>query len=163
MRIEVSILSGYYEKHYGYLPFWGSIIKSLLHFLCYKTKFVHWGGYYRDRKTYEVHPRWWWEKFQNWNMEPRAEYSKAPAMRISNENAEFRKKTHFDMCNQSVEIPLTIRNLERSGKINTPDRVAWAKSMIEKSKQTNRIDYQKHGHPNLDKEFKHPEYEKIDD
>jgi hypothetical protein len=82
----------------------------------------------------------------------------APAIKISTASIEVKKKTHFDSCNQSVEIPLTIRELERSGKINTPERVAWAKAMIEKSKTAEKIDYQKHGHPNLDKDFKHPDF-----
>lgn len=61
------------------------------------------------------------------------------------------ENTHFDLCNQAVEIPQTIRSLELSGKIKTPEKIAWAKAMIEKSKTAEKIDYQKVGHPSLDR------------
>lgn len=68
------------------------------------------------------------------------------------------KKTHFDMCDQEKEVALTIKNLENAGKINTPALRAWAKEKLEEAKHHPKIDYQVHGHPNFDKDFKHPAY-----
>jgi len=68
------------------------------------------------------------------------------------------KKTHFDMCDQEKEVALTLKALENSGKLNTPERRRWAKDKLEEAKHHPKIDYQKHGHPNFDKDFKHPAF-----
>ena len=76
---------------------------------------------------------------------------------------ETKKKVHFDHLNQAVEIPITLKNMERSGRLNTPEKRNWARGILEQSKNHKVIDYQVHGHPTLDdKEFKHPDFERIE-
>ena len=71
---------------------------------------------------------------------------------------ETKKRVHFDDCNQAVEIPITLKNMERSGRLNTPEKRAYAKGVLEQSQNHKRIDYQVHGHPTFDKDFKHPDF-----
>lgn len=68
------------------------------------------------------------------------------------------KHTHFDMCDQEKEVSITLKNLELSGKLNTPQLKRWAKDKLEEAKLHPKIDYQVHGHPNFDKDFKHPAF-----
>ena len=163
MRIEVSVLSGYYERQFGHLAFWQSLVQSVWHWLCHKTEFAHRGGYYAERDIYSLESRWWWKKVGEYKDSIKPIGFVAPAFKIATRTIETRKRVHFSDCNQSVEIPITIKNLERAGKINTPELRAWAKGTIEDSKNSKRIDYEKHGHPNFDKDFKHPEFINNDD
>ena len=71
---------------------------------------------------------------------------------------ETKKKIHFDHLNQAVEIPITLKNMERSGKLNTPLKRKWARGVLEQSQNHKVIDYQVHGHPTFDKDFKHPDF-----
>lgn len=86
----------------------------------------------------------------------------SPRIVVGKITMETKKRTHFDSLNQSVEIPITIKNLERAGKLNTKEKVDWAKDMIEDSKWAKKIDYQRHGHPSFDNDFKHPDFERIE-
>lgn len=62
----------------------------------------------------------------------------------------YPERTHFDLCNQAVEIPLTFKNMELDGKLNTPELRQLATDMIERSKRAQKIDYQVEGHPSFD-------------
>ncbi len=119
--------------------------------ICFRYEFAHHGGHYNEKKTYAKHRRWWLLKIDglvewfDWGREI-PDWLLPP----NQPTATLRKKTHFDDCNQAVEVPLTIKNLELSGKMKTPEKIAWGKAMIEKSKQAKRIDYQVEGHPSFD-------------
>lgn len=83
--------------------------------------------------------------------------------KLDRANNRAMKKTHFDMCDQEKEVALTLKNLEASGKLNTPQLKRWAKDKMEEAKHYPKIDYQVHGHPNFDKDFKHPAFTIRDD
>lgn len=76
---------------------------------------------------------------------------------------ETKKRIHFDSCNQAVEIPITLKNMERSGRLDTPMKRGWAKGILEQSQNHVAIDYQVHGHPTYDDDFKHPKFENLND
>ncbi len=163
MKIEVLVLSGYYEREFGHLTFWHSLVQTVWHWLCYRTEFVHRSGYYSDKNTYSREARWWWRKIGEYRDSRKPVGFVAPAFKIETRTMETKRKIHFSDCNQAVETPITIKNLENAGKINTPELRAWARGAIEDSKNAKRIDYEKHGHPNFDKDFKHPEFINNDD
>lgn len=75
------------------------------------------------------------------------------------------KNIHFDKLDQKTEVLQTLKNMELAGQLNTPEKMAIAESKREEvlSKPQVIIDYQVHGHPNFDKDFKHPEFIKYDD
>lgn len=86
--------------------------------------------------------------------------SSAPGVRISPVTIERRRKTHFDKCDQVTEVLLTLKNMEAAGQLKTPEARAAAEAKREEvlSNPPPVIDYQVHGHPNFDKDFKHPAF-----
>ncbi len=67
---------------------------------------------------------------------------------------------HFDKCDQRTEVLRTLKNMELAGQLNTPEKKAIAQAKREEvlGKPSVVIDYQVHGHPSFDKDFKHPEF-----
>lgn len=79
---------------------------------------------------------------------------------IDKRNNRAMKKTHFDKCDQATEVALTIKNMEANGSLNTPQVREYARIKMAEIKNNPPpvIDYQVHGHPNFDKDFKHPAF-----
>ena len=67
------------------------------------------------------------------------------------------KNIHFDKLDQRTEVLQTLNNMELSGQLNTPEKIAIAPSQLSDiwSKARLILYYKVPGHPYFDKSFSH--------